>query len=353
MLQTLKKARTAKLVLAVVLGAAVAVSGCGKKDGDNKVVASYTGGKVTQSELSKFTSIFFSQYGDVGENAEMQEYLLKQLATLKIMSEKADSDSKKEAETEAKDQIKQMEEYYNSQEKGAFDKQLKSLNVTKKDLETYVTMSTTVLKDTSKKVTDDQIKASYDAKLKEDPHAFDLASVAHILVSLKDPADPTGAKDLRTKEEAFVKIQEVKEKLKAGGDFAALAKEFSDDPGSKEEGGKYENKNPSIWEPAFKKAALEQPVGQVGEPFEGAYGYHILRVDKRETQTLETVKETLRTEIADQSINDFITNELSKLDFKITLPAPSASPEASASPAASAPASPEASAAASPSPAAK
>lgn len=349
MLQTLKAARAPKLILAVVLGAAVAVSGCGKKASDKEVVASYTGGEITRTELTKFTSIFFSQYAGIGESVEMQEYLLKQLATLKIISEKAESATKKEAETEAKDQIKQMEDTYNAQEKGSFDKQLKQLDVTKKDLEKFVTMSTTVLKDSSKKVTDDQIKASYDEKLKQDAHYFDVASVAHILIALKDPADNT--KDLRTKDEALTRAKEVKGKLDAGGDFAALAKDYSDDPGSKETGGVYANERmaTTMWDPAFKKAALDQPVGQVGQPFESSFGYHIMKVDKREVQSLDNAKEELRTELADKSINEFMTNELSKLDFKTNLPAPTASPEASPEASAGADASP----AASPSPAAK
>lgn len=350
-----KNARLPKAALAVVLGAALAVTGCGKKEGDKTVVATYTGGEITQTELTQFHSIFFSQYGDMTGSPEMQEYLLKQLATLKIMAGKASDDTKKEAEKEAKDQIKQMEDYYNSQEKGAFNKQLDALKVSKKDLEKYVTLSTTVLKDTSGKVTDDEIKASYDAKLKEDPHAYDLASVAHILVSLKDPNDST--KDLRTKDEALVRINEVKAKLASGEDFAALAKQYSDDPGSKDNGGKYENQNPAIWDPAFKEAAITQPVGQIGQPFESSFGYHILRVDKREVESMDAVKEDLRTEIADKMIGEFVDNELPKLEFTITLPAasaeasPAASADASASPAASV--SPAASAAASASPAAK
>lgn len=346
MFQILKNARLPKAALAVVLGAALVVSGCGKKEGDKTVVATYTGGEITQTELTQFHSIFFSQYGDMAGSPEMQEYLLKQLATLKIMSGKASADTKKEAEKEAKDQIKQMEEYYNSQEKGAFDKQLDTLKVSKKDLEKYVTLSTTVLKDTSGKVTDDQIKSSYDTKLKEDPHVYDLASVAHILVALKDPNDST--KTLRTKDEALTRINEVKDKLASGGDFAALAKQYSDDPGSKDKEGKYENQNPSVWDPAFKEAAMTQPIGQVGQPFESSFGYHILRVDKREVQTLDAVKEDIRTEIADKMIGDFITNDLPKLDFKITLPAASASAEASPGASAGAAASPAASSAASP-----
>lgn len=364
MLQILKHCRGPKLVLAVVLGVAVAVSGCGKKETDKEIVASYTGGQITRTELNKFTSIFFSQYGDFAESVEMQEYLLKQLATLKIMADRATEDSKKEAETEANSQIQQMEDYYESMEKGSFNKQLKELDISKKELEQYVTLSTTVLKDTSKQVTDEQIKASYDEKLQQDSHLFDITSVAHILIALNDPNDTTGATVLRTKEEALVRANEVKAKLDQGEDFAALAKQYSDDPGSKDTGGVYENENmgSTMWDPAFKQAALDQPVGQVGQPFESSFGYHIMRVDKRETQSVDEVKESLRTELADGMIGDFIENELPNLEFQTHLPDPSPSPEDSpeegataapeTSPEAGDAASPEAGVEPSPSPAA-
>jgi foldase protein PrsA len=346
MLQILKKARAPRLLLAAVLCTALTVSGCGKKDeGGKTVVATYKGGEITQTEMNTFGSIFFSQYGPVGDNPELQEYLLKQLATMKILSAKATDEARKEGEAEAKEQIKQMEEYYNSQGKDAFTNQLKELKITKEDLETYVTMSTVVVKDTNKKVTDQQLKDSYDAKLKADSHAFDVASVAHILISQKDPNDQT--KDLRTKEEAKKRADEVKGKLNQGGDFAALAKEYSDDPGSKENGGIYENEmlGTTMWDPAFKKAAIDQPVGKIGEPFESSFGYHIMRVDKRQAESFDNLKEQLKGELADKFIGDFIEGELPNMEFKITAPA--------ASPAASAEASPAASPAASASPAAK
>lgn len=347
MLQTLKKARAPRLLLAAVLGTALTVTGCGKKDegegGTKSVVATYKGGEITQAEMNTFGSIFFSQYGPVEGNPELQEYLLKQLATMKILSSRATEESKKEGETEAKNQIKQMEEYYNAQGKDAFANQLKELKITRQDLETYVAMSTVVVKDTNKKVTDQQLKESYDQKLKADPHVFDIASVAHILVSLKDPADQT--KDLRTKEEAKKRADELNRKLDQGGDFAALAKQYSDDPGSKEKGGVYENEmlGTTMWDPAFKQAAIDQPVGKIGNPFESSFGYHIMRVDKRQAETFDNLKEQLRGEQADKLIGDFIEKELPAMDFKVTLPAASPAASAGASPAASPASSPAAS----------
>lgn len=337
-----KNKRLSKVAFSLLLAAALVVTGgCGKKETGQAAaeqadaVATYKGGQITKTEMDSFiktTSFFYPQFAYAGDSPEFKEYMLKQLVTLKIMSERASADSKKEAETKSKEQIKQMEDYFKSQGEDALDKQLKELNVTKQDIESYMLRNFTVMTDLDKKVTDQQVKDSYDQKLKENPHAFDVASVAHILVALKDTADPTGQKDLRTKEEALARANEVKQKLDQGGDFAALAKEYSDDPGSKDAGGKYENENlgTTMWDPAFKKAAEEQTVGQVGAPFESSFGYHIMRVDKREAEKLEGVKDSIKSELSEKIMQDFLNDELPKLDYKANLPAPS--------PAASAPA---------------
>lgn len=349
------KRRLPRLAIGLLLIASLTVTGaCGKKQADSQapdqgeIVASYKGGQVSKAELDSFintTNFFYPQFAYAGDSPEFKEYMLKQLVTLNILSERASADSKKEAETKSKEQIKQVEDYFKSQGADALDKQLKELNITKQDIESYVLRNFTVMTDLDKKVTDQQVKDSYDQRLKENPHAFDIASVSHILVALKDPNDPTGQKELRTKEEALKRAQEAKQKLDQGGDFAALAKEYSDDPGSKDEGGKYENENlgTTMWDPAFKKAAEEQPVGQIGEPFETSFGYHIMRVDKRETEKLENVKDSLKSELSEKIMQDFVTNELPKLEFKTNLPAPSASPAATAPGASGQPVAPAAS----------
>lgn len=348
-----QKRRFPRIAAGLLLAAAIVVTGgCAKKTGqaaptDGEVVATYKGGQITKPEMDSFintTNFFYPQFAYAGDSPEFKEYMLKQLVTLKVMSERATEESKKEAETKSQEQFKQMEDYFKSQGSDVLDQQLKELNVTKEDIQTYILRNFTVMTDLDKKVTDQQIKESYDSKLKEDPHAFDVASVVHILVALKDPADPTGQKDLRTKDEALQRANEVKTKLDQGGDFAGLAKEYSDDPGSKENGGKYENESlgTTMWDPAFKKAAEEQAVGQVGQPFESSFGYHIMRVDKREAQQLESVKDTLKSELAENLMQDFLNNELPKLEFKANLPAPSPAASEQPAPAASPAASPAA-----------
>lgn len=70
--------------------------------------------------------------------------------------------------------------------------------------------------------------------------------------------------------------------------FAALAQEFSQDPGSAIKGGELGWADPSMYVPEFKDLALSLPVGEVSQPFRTMHGWHILEVlGKRESDTTE------------------------------------------------------------------
>ncbi|MEZ5346213.1 MAG: peptidylprolyl isomerase [Pyrinomonadaceae bacterium] len=82
--------------------------------------------------------------------------------------------------------------------------------------------------------------------------------------------------------EKKAKADEVLKKAKDGGDFAELAKEFSEDPGSKENGGLYENVPMGQMVPAFEKAAVALQPGQIApELVKTKFGYHIIKLEKK------------------------------------------------------------------------
>jgi peptidyl-prolyl cis-trans isomerase C len=88
-------------------------------------------------------------------------------------------------------------------------------------------------------------------------------SARHILVESKD------------------KARELYEKLAHGSDFAQLAKEHSKDPGSKDQGGELGFFTRGQMVPQFEEAAFKLGKGEVGEPFQSQFGWHIVRVDDR------------------------------------------------------------------------
>ena len=88
---------------------------------------------------------------------------------------------------------------------------------------------------------------------------------------------------LSDEEAAKVKAtaEEVLQKILNGGDFASLAKQYSEDPGSKDNGGLYENITSGSFVEPYETAVLSLKDGEVyPELVESSYGYHIIKLEK-------------------------------------------------------------------------
>ncbi len=101
-----------------------------------------------------------------------------------------------------------------------------------------------------------------------------LASVRHILLR-------TQGKTEEEKSEIHNKMEGLLERARKGEDFAKLAKEYSEDPGSKMNGGLYENFEKGTMVKPFEDAAFSVPVGEISDIVETSYGYHILEIVER------------------------------------------------------------------------
>jgi peptidyl-prolyl cis-trans isomerase C len=77
------------------------------------------------------------------------------------------------------------------------------------------------------------------------------------------------------------KAREIFEKIAHGSDFAQLARQHSKDPGSKDQGGELGFFGRGQMVPQFEEAAFKLKPGEVSQPFESQFGWHIVRVDDR------------------------------------------------------------------------
>jgi peptidyl-prolyl cis-trans isomerase C len=128
-------------------------------------------------------------------------------------------------------------------------------------------------------VTPEQVNDFYE----KNPAAFqqgERVKASHILVRMQANADAA------EREKALVKATGILVDVKAGKDFAALAKQYSDDPGSGANGGDLGYFERGQMVPPFEQAAFSLPVGQTSELVQSDFGYHIIRVtDKQPGRT--------------------------------------------------------------------
>lgn len=296
----------------------VLATGCGK-DEEETVVATYKDGEVTKTEFDKYLAFFsILQPGSEMYIAipQFKEQLLTQFIGYKILQSRLDDKKDDEVEKEVTTFYTEFEKQRSSNED--LKKKVADAGLSGDDMKTFYRMVVSVTKDQDSKVTDADVKKYYDEKAKPD---FSIVSVRHVLV--KTTERETGA-EVRKDDAALALAKEVKAKLDAGGDWNAIAKQYSEDPGSKDNGGLYENVEAYTWTPEFKAAAISQAVGTIGEPVKSMDGYHIMKVEKREEQALDKLsqeeKDSIRQATISDRMDEFMKKELPGLITKINLP---------------------------------
>lgn len=118
------------------------------------------------------------------------------------------------------------------------------------------------------------------------------ATVRHILLSTRGKSD-------EEKAEVKKKMEGLLERARGGEDFAKLAEEYTEDPGSKAKGGLYEKFGRGQMVKPFEDASFDLPIGSISDLVETEYGYHIVKVESRERETkpFEEVKAQLEQQL--------------------------------------------------------
>jgi peptidyl-prolyl cis-trans isomerase C len=140
-------------------------------------------------------------------------------------------------------------------------------------------------------VTEADAKAVFDKKVAEIPPVEELRA-AHILVEKKEEADDIAAK------------------LKAGGDFAALAKEKSKDTGSGANGGELGFFAKGQMVPEFEAAAYALKPGEISAPVKTQFGWHVIKLEEKRNKPLPefaSVKERILTDLQQKKAEEIVS----------------------------------------------
>ena len=129
------------------------------------------------------------------------------------------------------------------------------------------------------------------------------------------------------KDEAAVRKQAediLKQARAAGADFAALAKKYSEDDGSKATGGDLDYFSKGRMVPEFESAAFAMQPGQVSDLVKSQFGFHIIKVvDKKAaaTRSLDEVRAQIEQSLAAQRVDQQLADRVRDLDTRVTKPA--------------------------------
>ncbi len=273
----------------------LSITGCGKevslKNGE-KEVATYKKGEITSDELYKKLK---DKYG-VSVFIDLLD---------KDLFEKAYKTDDEET-SYIDGQVSQMKSQYNNDEKQFLTAIQQYLGVkNEKELREMLSLEykrDKAIKDAVKDgITDDEIQNYYETTVVGD------ITVKHILIAPETTEDMSADEKEKAEEKALEEAKEIIKKLKDGKKFESLAKKYSDDDATKEEGGQLEPFNQdSGMDENFLKASIGLEVGKyTEEPVKSTYGYHVILKEKQEEKPkLKKVKDSIVETLAEKKLNE-------------------------------------------------
>jgi len=151
-----------------------------------------------------------------------------------------------------------------------------------------------VLIDTAKlegevKITQQDLQSYYDQH-RDEYRVPEQVNVRHILTKTPLPG-PDGKVDQKGVDAARKKAEDVLKQLKAGGNFADLAKKYSEDTASAKDGGSLGWIQRGRTVPEFEKVAFSLPKGQISDLVQSSYGFHIIQVEDKQDAHVKTLDE--------------------------------------------------------------
>jgi foldase protein PrsA len=258
------------LAATTILLAALTAAGCG--GGSAKVsgndIAVVCGNHVSKAD---YNLLFKQEKASLGgkvpkvgttQYEQMKLQLVMILAQKAAYQKKADDLGIKVTDKELQTQMTQIIQQNAQGKKDVFLKQIAKSGLTLKDAEEIVRFNLVEQKLKEKivanvKVSDADVKTYFDAH-KADYATKEQRSVAHILVKSKALAD------------------KIETQLKAGADFAKLAKKYSTDTQSAQAGGALTDVKGSFV-PEFEAVAFKLKTGEISAPTKSQFGYHIIK----------------------------------------------------------------------------
>jgi peptidyl-prolyl cis-trans isomerase C len=302
------------LYVLLLLGVAMLfVAGCNPAepvanvDSQARKVVTFEGGDVTQGELEEFAEQSGVPKDDPQYQATVQQ-IMPQLVSIEIAKAYAQEHNITVSDKEVDQELAKLKEQVGDQARSsgqdvsnqeAYEQALKQNNITEEQLREDIRENLPV-QEVQERVageaepSDEEIQNYYEKNKEAQFTTPEQRCVRHILFN-KDQKE---------------KAEDVKQQLENGGDFAKLAKENSQDPGSAAQGGDLGCLGKGETVPEFEQAAFGAERGEIVGPVQTEFGYHILQVTdvkSEQTRSLQEVESQIRAQLASEKQSEAFT----------------------------------------------
>jgi peptidyl-prolyl cis-trans isomerase C len=247
-----------------------------------EVIARVNGETINKAEFEKaIKNVEGRAGGQVPAEQRDRVYrgVLDQLIAYRLLMQETKSRKIEVPETDVDARVAQIKQQFPSEDE--FKKVLAQQNLTveqlREDAKSDMRVAKMLESEVNSKVAvqPQQVNTFY----QENPDKFqqpERVRASHILIRTEENADA------KTKEAAKAKATDLLKQVKAGGDFAALAKEHSQDPGSAVQGGDLGFFQQGQMVGAFERAAFALRPGEVSDIVETPFGFHIIKMAEKQ-----------------------------------------------------------------------
>lgn len=277
------------LMLLILSVSIISLTSCGKKSKTSQGTAvKYKGGKISAN----------TYYDEIKES---QISKLIDLIDHKLLDE--DYPKTDDETSEVQSQIDLIKQYYSDED--TFNNIIKQYYgvSTEEELEDMLRLEykrTQAVNDyIEDNLTENEIQTYYDEKVTGQMKA------SHILIAVDVESDASDEEKEEKENEALKKANEIIEKLNNDEDFSELAKEYSDDDATKDDGGDLGYFDYDEMEEAFSEAVKNLEVDSyTKEPVKTSYGYHIiLKTGQKDKDKLEDIEDEIKEKLREEKLN--------------------------------------------------
>lgn len=295
----------------------VSLVGCSSK---NKAVAIVNGQDITLGNYEKllylnkssmesyYGSDIWSQEIEDGKTYEdmLKEMVLETMIGSEVIYQQAEKDKVAPTDKQVQEQIESFNE--SIKDDTDYKKELKNMGIDEEFLKFQFArdLANTNLQakfEEDTKISEDEMKKYYEEN--KDDFYTDTVTASHILIKTID--DDGNEISEAKKKEAKKTAEEALAKVKAGEDFATVAKEYSEDS-SASSGGELGTFGRGKMVTEFENAAFDMKAGEISDIVETEYGYHIIkvtdRVDKQETY--DEAKDEIKSTLASEKYTEYV-----------------------------------------------